>query len=45
MHAYAVKALNSINLDNPELNLVPETKMVTIGVVGYNKQYSVTLIN
>ena len=41
----AVKALNNINLDNPELNLVPETKMVTIGVVGYNKQYSVTLIN
>ena len=40
----AVSALNNINFENPEINIVPETKPVTIAVVGYNKQYTLQLI-
>lgn len=41
----ATSALQELDIDNPEINIVAETKPITIAVVGYNKQYSIQILN
>ncbi len=41
----ATKALQEIDINNPEINIIAETKPITIAVVGYNKQYSIQILN
>ena len=40
----AMEALNNINFNNPEINIVPEEKNITIAVVGYSKQFTVQIL-